>query len=358
MRHALRLPPIVVGSRFFAFVLIAAFLACDAATAASPAASSCKLIRIAEWPVKLETGRVLIDGAVNGQKIDVMLDTGAASTMIFRSAAERLNLPQREAAGIRMFGVGGETKVFVAHIDEFRLGTAVRNHWNVYVVGRGEHGADFLLGGDFFQSLDVEFDFAHNAVRLYQAKDCEGVSLAYWATTGIGTVELEAMDNASPKISVPVEINGRRIMATLDTGAPTSIMERTDAARMGVTPETPGVVATGASRGIGDKEAKSWLGTFKTFVIGNETIRDAEIFFSDMHSAVAFEGRAPTRMNSMASMLLGLDFLMAHRVLVAHSQQKVYFTHTGDPVFEWKSRLAPPNESPGEAKTPAKPVEK
>jgi hypothetical protein len=33
-------------------------------------------------------------------------------------------------------------------------------------------------------------------------------------------------------------------------------------------------------------------------------------------------------------MLLGVDFLKAHRVLVAHSQRKIYFTYVGGPVFE------------------------
>jgi hypothetical protein len=32
-------------------------------------------------------------------------------------------------------------------------------------------------------------------------------------------------------------------------------------------------------------------------------------------------------------MLLGADFLRAHRVLVSHSQRKMYFTYLGGPVF-------------------------
>jgi len=39
-------------------------------------------------------------------------------------------------------------------------------------------------------------------------------------------------------------------------------------------------------------------------------------------------------------MLLGLDFLRAHRVYVAHSQGKLYFTYSGGPVFSAPSRAA------------------
>ena len=40
------------------------------------------------------------------------------------------------------------------------------------------------------------------------------------------------------------------------------------------------------------------------------------------------------RAGTPAGMLLGVDFLKAHRVLVAHSQRKIYFTYVGGPVFE------------------------
>jgi hypothetical protein len=32
-------------------------------------------------------------------------------------------------------------------------------------------------------------------------------------------------------------------------------------------------------------------------------------------------------------MLLGVDFLRAHRVLVAHNQRQMYFTYSGGTVF-------------------------
>ena len=47
-------------------------------------------------------------------------------------------------------------------------------------------------------------------------------------------------------------------------------------------------------------------------------------------------------------MLLGADFLHAHRVLVAHSQRKIYFTYAGGPVFQFtgplETRGTPPLE--------------
>jgi hypothetical protein len=48
-------------------------------------------------------------------------------------------------------------------------------------------------------------------------------------------------------------------------------------------------------------------------------------------------------------MLLGADFLRAHRLLVAHSQQKIYFTYAGGPVFR---RAGAPDSSDPAAPRP------
>jgi len=56
------------------------------------------------------------------------------------------------------------------------------------------------------------------------------------------------------------------------------------------------------------------------------------------------EGRQP--------MLLGYDFLRAHRLLVAHSQRKLYFTHSGGAVFQPKRAPAKAPAAPEPAPKP------
>jgi len=126
------------------------------------AASNCKMVQIADWPVRLERGHLIVDGAINGQKIGVMLDTGATRSLILRSATERLGLTRRQARGYRMFGVGGETYVEAADVDEFMIGQVTRKNWRVLVAGERDFGRDiaFVLGEDFLYQVDVEFDRA------------------------------------------------------------------------------------------------------------------------------------------------------------------------------------------------------
>src|SRR5205085_7901232 len=161
--------------------------------------------------------KLIVDAAINGQKIGVALDTGAELSFILRSAAVRLGLTVRRARGVRMFGLGGETEVQVAHLEEFKIGDATRKHWQMVVAGERDLGPDVavLLGDDFLHAVDVEFDLAHDAIRLFQSKDCEGASLAYWSTSGADHVDIEAVDEVHPHIILTVQVDGQAFRALL-----------------------------------------------------------------------------------------------------------------------------------------------
>ena len=310
-----------------------------AAAAGSVEAANCKLAQVATWPVRLERNRLLVEGAINRQKVSVLLDTGSMRTLIFRAAAVHLGLPISGATNARMFGVGGETKVDVAQVEEFMVGQAVQKELRILVAGERDPGDDVsvLLGEDFFQAFDVEFDLAHNAVRLFQPKDCDGVSLAYWARAGASETAFERLDVNRPEIILTVRINDQPVTAKLDSGASNSVLDKDDARRIGVTPETPGVVAAGQSTGLGKNAVDLWIGPFQSFAIDNEMIRDTHILFSDIYKDVTYRATGSNvahKVQVWHAMLLGADFLRSHRVLVAHSQRKVYFTYEGGPVFQ------------------------
>jgi gag-polyprotein putative aspartyl protease/aspartyl protease len=306
--------------------------------AAAAPAGKCTLARVAEWPVRPGRAQPIIDGTINGQKVGIMLDTGASRSIILRSAADRLGLVRHNARGNRMIGIGGETDVESVTIEELAIGTDVRRSWRVLVAGEQTFRGDvaLILGEDLLRQSDVEFDLAHNAVRLYQARDCDGVPLAYWATEGTGVVELGGIFAAGPALELAVEINGRPVDAILDSGASSSVLTLSRAAALGVTPASAGVVAAGCSRGLGEKPIDVWLGPFESFRIGDELIRDPTIGFSDIWKFSTFRTSGSLiskRPSSRPDMLLGADFLRSHRVLIAHSQRKMYFTYAGGTVF-------------------------
>jgi clan AA aspartic protease (TIGR02281 family) len=303
--------------------ILAASAAIGLALAGNAAAETpkCKLARIAEWPVRAEYYRPVVDGEINGRKIGILLDTGAQMTLVRRSATTKLGLIRYKAEGYRASGIEGESRAEYVHIDEFRIGRAVRKNWRALVAGEHDFGDDVavLVGDDFLRQLDIEFDLAHNAVRLYETRDCEGASLAYWTTDPAGMVPIEA----GAELRLTVAINGKPVRAQLDTGASASVLAMPDAAQLGVNPDTAGVIAGGCTTGVGSKRVDSWIGVFESFAIGNEIIRDPKLRFAPV----------PEQLAGLPQMLLGADFLRAHRVLIARSQGKMYFTYAGGTVF-------------------------
>jgi len=285
--------------------------------------SSCKLVQIDQWLIRFSRNRwLVIEGAINGHKVGILLDTGATRTMIFRPVAERLGLMMRPLRNSYVSGFGGISFIESTQVGEFRIGESTRRNWHMMVAGEHDpgDGIGVVLGEDFFQNVDVEFDLANRAVRLFQPRNCNGTSLAYWTTGPAQQVEMEWLDPERPRIIVPVRVNGHPIEALFDTGAANSMLNKIAAARLGVRPDTPGVVSGGTFVGVGEKSSNVWVGPFESFEIGNEAIKTTTIPFGD----------TPTDIQ----MVLGMDFLLAHRLLVSHSQRKIYFTYSGGPVFQ------------------------
>src|SRR5262245_13811830 len=308
-----------------------------AATSAPALAAKCTLARVAELPVLNRSGYPVVEGALNGQKVGVLLDSGAGQTMLVRPSAVRLGLVPRDMRNARVMGIGGETKAEMAAIDEFAVGPVVQKSLSLLVSGQHDLRDDVgvILGQDFLRRFEVEFDLPHNMVRLFQARDCDGVSLAYWAPGGAAEVDLVIDSSQSSRIETQVEINGRRFVAQLDTGSYRSTLTLPAAESIGVTSASPGVVSGGCWGGIGDKPIQVWIGQFDSFRIGAETIRDPKLYFADVfrHSTYTEVGSHVPRRSVQADMLLGADFLRSHRVLIAQSQGKMYFEYVSGTVF-------------------------
>jgi predicted aspartyl protease len=311
--------------------VVAAMASAAGASAAEP--KRCQLVTVAEWPLRANYYTPVIDGAINGHKIGIMLDTGASSSSIERAAVARLKLETSPLSGYRAFGIGGETRVEAAYIAELKIGAAVRKGWRAFVVGETAMIGDvaLLLGDDFFSQLDVEFDLGNNVVRLFQPKQCDGVSLGYWAK-GVMAVRLESLE----KIHVAVSVNGQSMLAMLDSGAPLSKLSLEAARQLGVTPRTAGVSAGGCVSGLGRERYESWIAPFSSFSIGDEVIRDPKLRFAPIWQHVGKDETGThlrRRLDGLPDMLLGADFLRSHRVFISHSQRKMYFSYTGGTVF-------------------------
>ena len=303
-------------------VLLAALLAFSALPVLAQQPAKCQLVKIAEWPIKIINNHPILEGTINGKKVGVLLDTGAYASSMTKASADKLDVPTRPTNEIAS-GFGGSSRVFLTTLEEVKLGEAVRKNWRVRVVGeRPIPNVDFILGDDFFKLVDLEFDYAKGVVRVFQPENCKTSFLGYWDPNA-QVVERENED----KIVVPIKLNGRSGRAMLDSGASTSIVALSFAEDVGIRKDSPGVMAASCSGGIGGAVNRNWVARFDSVSIGNEVIRDAQLRVQDYTTDMGGGRRTPP------DMFLGTDFLKSHRVYVARSQDKVYFSYTGGVVF-------------------------
>jgi tetratricopeptide (TPR) repeat protein len=89
------------------------------------------------------------------------------------------------------------------------------------------------------------------------------------------------------------------------------------------------VTYLGLGNGIGPTPFKVWVAPIDTFELGGEKVKNTHLLFAD------FQPRDTNgdRDNDFPDLTLGDDFFLSHRIFVAYSQNKLYFTYNGGPLF-------------------------
>lgn len=317
---------------FASLALTAGALAHGIATAAP---QNCKLIRIDEWAVLPNLPTPVTIGKINGHPVGMLIDTGMARSegaLLERALARRLGVPVAPNPDRELGGIGGESRAEIGLISEVRIGDARRRNWAV-LVGGEEHGQTgfFIIGNRFFQDHEVEFDLSRQRVRLFKSEDCRGLSLAYWAQAA-STVPI-SIDKGW--ITLKVLLNGKPVVAVLDSGASTTILDASVLGRIGAESQLRTAAPGRCVRGFGKQAVTSQIGEFDSFTLGDELIRNPKIYFADLRKDVPRDRFLffQIQVYEMPEMILGADFLHAHRVLISQPQGKLFFTYEGGTVF-------------------------
>jgi tetratricopeptide (TPR) repeat protein/predicted aspartyl protease len=326
--------------------LIARCLACGGcATAISLATllpftsfAACKRSAI-ELPVTIQGTRPVIDAKFNGQDVKLLVDSGAVFSLISSAAVEQYKLATGPAPfGFSLRGVGGSTIPSVATVKTFTIANAEVRNVEFLVSGNevGAGGGVGLMGQNFLERWDVEYDLANGMLRLMKDEDCRKAFLAYWVKPGDSytTIDIQRTSPTEPLTMGSAYVNGVKIRVTFDTGAAQSALTLKAAERAGFKIDSPDVVAGGLSRGVGRNWVKSYIAPFDSFKFADgEEIKHARLRVADMNL-------------DTTDMLLGADFFLSHRIFVSKSQNKLYFTYNGGPVFNLKTAAQPAPDAP------------
>jgi predicted aspartyl protease len=315
-------------------------LACVALAAPTLALADCKLLQVAEFKTDPASYQPIVEGSVNAHPVKILIDSGAAFSGVVGGAADRLGLPTIEMVGMRAYGVGGDTQVYRAHIKRLKIGDLEKADLDLYVVGDSSETPPYsvVLGDDVLSKVDVEFDLAHNAIRLFQPKGCSPPQLLYWGAA-YSQAQLLGVDANAPAMQARALVNGKQVLAELDSGAETSILDATAAAADGVAQPAPSTDDQ-SMHGVGPTTVRSWTGRLDSFALGDERIAHVSlqvVAFSGGMSVTDTGSHTPRRLESTPSMFIGDDFLHAHRVFVDNEDHLILFSYQGGPVFGGQS---------------------
>jgi len=302
-------------------------IAALAALASTPAAgeAACKIDRLAELPVTMTSGyKPMVSAKIDGMDAQFIADSGAFYSLISPGVAAAAGLHTYAAPhNFRLSGIGGETNASVAKVKDFTL-AGLPIHNIEFLVGGSDFGNAGLIGQNVLGLADVEYDLPHGVIRLMRSHDCGGTDeLAYWVEKGgiFSMMKIMSLTEARFHTVGTVYVNGQALRATFDTGASRTMVTRKAAARLGVKPDSLGVIEARASRGLGRRIARSWIAPFQSIKIGDEEIRNIRLFIADTELGEA-------------DMLIGADFFISHRVYVDNAAHRIFFTYTGGKVFD------------------------
>lgn len=305
--------------------------------------AACKRAAL-DLPVTISGTRPLIDAKINHQDVRLLVDSGAFFGVISAAMAEQLKLRVGPAPyGFSLRGVGGSTVPSLATAKDFTIDN-VELHNVEFFVGGSEtgSGSSGVLGQNFLVNWNVEYDLSKGVIRLFKDTDCSKQFLAYWAVESKQPYTVTNIDSVSPRYPHAIGhayINGEKISVLFDSGAFQSVLSLKVAARAGVKADSPGVIDGGPVGGVGRNLISSYIAPFASFKFADgEEIKNARLRIADMDIGIA-------------DMLIGADFFLSHRIFIANSQNKLYFTYNGGPVFDLRTaaRAAAPEKPPADA---------
>jgi tetratricopeptide (TPR) repeat protein/predicted aspartyl protease len=289
------------------------------------AVAKCQLQQVGTLPVDMQGPHPIVRAKINGVEAPFMLDTGAFYSTIWRETATQYQLPITSIHGqgsVHIRGPGGEERAWVATAESFQFLSAPIPKVQFLVIDQGNNDVG-VLGENLLEGVDAEYDLANGIVRFFQPVGCARQPLAYWAvSTPYSFVDLESIFEAKLHLSAKATLNGRSVLVWFDTGASHSVVSLDAAERAGINLRSPGVTYLGTWGGFGAGYNKVWSAPFDTFQLGGEKVQHAHLLISDLGWQQGY-----------TDMILGADFFLSHRIYVAYSQRKLYFTYNGGPLF-------------------------
>jgi predicted aspartyl protease len=251
----------------------------------------------------LPDGRIRVPVMLGGRALSLLVDTGGASSTIKGELAREMGLAVKQAQH-RIAGVGGSQMNFAVDSENLSIAELRVDNKPIYVESRPLPSADGTLAADILRNYDVEFDMARSRMSLAAPSAC---AAPVWALGPALPIEV----GQSGHVRFPVKVDGKIIMATLDTGAATSVISMRAAAALGVTRNSPGL------------ELVHDTGNYRLYTYPFHALELGGVTVSKPSIAIASDNFLP---GADTELVLGIDALSQMRFTIAYGQNRLYIS--------------------------------
>jgi predicted aspartyl protease len=280
---------------------------------------ACQVQQRATVPLTIIGTVVLTPVTVNGVQGTFVLDTGASLTAVTPAAVDRFGLALDEWTATTMRGLGGIERrrnadprsVELGGIALHRRSLAGDTTLRVVTMPRSMVGGqeiDGVLGRDFLSVFDLDLDFPHQTLTLYDVRNCTGRFLP-WTAAYLSVPTESPTKNA---LVVPVELDGVLLRAMLDTGASQTLIAAPGMARLGLGLDRLSGDKSEVVSGTGSHTVTVWRHQFQELRIGGETI------------AAPMFPVTPIQLSPVSDMLLGADWLVSRRIWISFATSQLF----------------------------------
>ena len=272
--------------------------------------ADCPLVRVTTVTL-LPGQRPVVNAFIEGNLVEMVVDTGAQKTSVTPQTVARLGLLRDPWQRTMVHTVGGKAESANAIVSGLKVSSLDFGSLSSTVVPipRMANGSvpDGVIGADALSHYDLELDIPHRTLTFYRTAGCTPISPPWQGH--YQTVPAQIEDR---RFIIPVTLNGQSLPAEFDTGSRGETVSFAAAHRLGITDSELDQDPSNTFMSAGMHRYTVYQHRFQTFGVGQET-------FHNLPLAVAADFNQPG-----IDMLIGADYMHARRFFISYASHTLF----------------------------------
>ena len=253
--------------------------------------------------------------SANGYAVTLVLDTGAERTVLTPEVAERIGAQRPSIEFQRqVHGIAGGIASYEAELRTFAAG-GVAIPWRRVLVAPVTMAKVFptpldgLLGADVLSDFDIDLDLPRHEITFYPKQSCSAAT-PNW--TGPYT-SINTGFSRGERLFFPVQLDGHRLTAIIDTGSQSTVLARSSAHALGLSDAMLSQDRAMTMQGVAGGPMSAHLHQFGRLEVGTLIVRNPSIVVADLQL-------------SEADIVLGVDFLSSRRLWLSYGSRQIFLS--------------------------------